>query len=971
MDPLSIISPSLPLVRCQAAYSEQMQAIGGTPPYTWTRILGSFPTGVSLSLAGLLSAALGAVPNNAVGFYSFRLQVQDAAAATAVMDYILEVAPAAYGRVPEFLLDNRLYNLVARYLLDTTSREKTELHFFRSFLAALGETFVHLDRDIKCEAWGGSDVSLRDALDQLLVATGTAVKTIEGILPDGSGNFDMVPGTGITLTPQPNGLMVSATSTGGPIDVLKAEAAVIPGGTMTLNLTTSDFLAELWVKTSGSTYNLVGNTPAYGGKYLLNDIAALSGGMVGMAVGEIPGPGTPVVHVAWSDGVNIMLARFDALTLELLEKVTLAPGALTVPPLVMVTADAKVVVAYMLAPQLFYGVLNPADYTDFTAPAYMNPPQLMGGGPYAPNSNGKLVGAVSLLFVSGEAYIGCKQAGVAQISYFDTSTPSTTGGLLGAFLPPGGGTPGDILDIVLEVFNSVAYVIDTDAAAPGNLRLWYFSVPFGLPSLSTVVLHNSGAAPCTSYRSAAGIVGASVPNPGSKAHKAVFLFEDMSVTPNRADLFTVYTDQVEPASWPPAPAAAVQVVRTESCNPNVSAFLKWWDGVPRGNDLLYVESTLSPLLDDFDGQINRIMFTLDRDVTEATTGFDIEERNWIVPAFTSQTGPSTRDLRIFMSRDLYLAVETSFSNEALYIEFDSITHILTAYNNSPFTWDLMLVAIEEATLPYPPNLMVACWQLAQALRNYFIDNSYYPSASSNPPGPGGVQGVIWSETEAGTTMTGGAVLYPTYYTVVPGTWDLVGGTVAQAEYYSVGAPGASLEHWAVFRYVSNPGAILAAEVAISAVVGAAIPAPGVYNLVQLDAIMGSPGWPALYSGAPYDRYTFFCFVDPASATYRLGWFSMNYIHDAQVFGPAPTGGEFNLPFTELFTVAIDQVPNVSLDFVISRYCRAAEVQVNGIEYYQGIDWGFGATMDTIEYFNTSPGGYVLHAGDRVAIKYYV
>jgi Putative Ig domain len=52
---LSITTASLPNGMVNTAYSQTLQATGGTPPYTWTVSPGSLPAGLSLSTAGLIS----------------------------------------------------------------------------------------------------------------------------------------------------------------------------------------------------------------------------------------------------------------------------------------------------------------------------------------------------------------------------------------------------------------------------------------------------------------------------------------------------------------------------------------------------------------------------------------------------------------------------------------------------------------------------------------------------------------------------------------------------------------------------------------------------------------------------------------------------------------------------------------------------------------------------------------------------
>jgi hypothetical protein len=75
MDPLSIISKSLPTVETLQAYSEDLQAIGGVPPYTWSLVggFGSLPTGMLLSASGTLSAPVSTILESQVGTYNFRL----------------------------------------------------------------------------------------------------------------------------------------------------------------------------------------------------------------------------------------------------------------------------------------------------------------------------------------------------------------------------------------------------------------------------------------------------------------------------------------------------------------------------------------------------------------------------------------------------------------------------------------------------------------------------------------------------------------------------------------------------------------------------------------------------------------------------------------------------------------------------------------------------------------------------------
>jgi hypothetical protein len=81
IDPTSglvITTAILPNGRVDAAYQQQLQASGGSPPYGWAVIAGALPDGITLSADGVLSGT----PSTAGG-YNFTVEVTDAAGATA------------------------------------------------------------------------------------------------------------------------------------------------------------------------------------------------------------------------------------------------------------------------------------------------------------------------------------------------------------------------------------------------------------------------------------------------------------------------------------------------------------------------------------------------------------------------------------------------------------------------------------------------------------------------------------------------------------------------------------------------------------------------------------------------------------------------------------------------------------------------------------------------------------------------
>ena len=86
---LAITPPSLPNATVNSAYSASLAAAGGTAPYSWSRVSGSLPTGLSLSRSGVISG----IPTMA-GTFSFAVRVTDSSspALTATKTFSITVS---------------------------------------------------------------------------------------------------------------------------------------------------------------------------------------------------------------------------------------------------------------------------------------------------------------------------------------------------------------------------------------------------------------------------------------------------------------------------------------------------------------------------------------------------------------------------------------------------------------------------------------------------------------------------------------------------------------------------------------------------------------------------------------------------------------------------------------------------------------------------------------------------------------
>jgi len=96
--PLTIVTTSLPDAHNGKAYSFGLQAISGTPPYSWSTASGSPPGGLSLSAGGVISGTPSTVAGDTT--VSFTVQVADSAAQqhTAVQALSIVVRAGSLGR---------------------------------------------------------------------------------------------------------------------------------------------------------------------------------------------------------------------------------------------------------------------------------------------------------------------------------------------------------------------------------------------------------------------------------------------------------------------------------------------------------------------------------------------------------------------------------------------------------------------------------------------------------------------------------------------------------------------------------------------------------------------------------------------------------------------------------------------------------------------------------------------------------
>jgi len=103
----SITTDAIPNVLRGSPYSVQLAATGGATPYTWSKVAGSFPSGISLSLSGLIAGT----STGATGSYSVTVRCSDAAGYSATRTYVFALNPSVSGSIEIHLLTYCNFNL--------------------------------------------------------------------------------------------------------------------------------------------------------------------------------------------------------------------------------------------------------------------------------------------------------------------------------------------------------------------------------------------------------------------------------------------------------------------------------------------------------------------------------------------------------------------------------------------------------------------------------------------------------------------------------------------------------------------------------------------------------------------------------------------------------------------------------------------------------------------------------------------
>lgn len=101
---IAITTGELPGGTAGQSYSTRLTAVGGSPPYSWTRTSGSLPNGLSLNSSTGTISGTPSVP----GTFSFTIQARDTVGRTATKSFSIAVAPAPLEVVTGALLDGTI-----------------------------------------------------------------------------------------------------------------------------------------------------------------------------------------------------------------------------------------------------------------------------------------------------------------------------------------------------------------------------------------------------------------------------------------------------------------------------------------------------------------------------------------------------------------------------------------------------------------------------------------------------------------------------------------------------------------------------------------------------------------------------------------------------------------------------------------------------------------------------------------------
>ena len=97
--PISILPPTLPDATRLVPYFQQITASGGTAPYSYSRLTGNLPAGITISSTGVISGTTTAAPGN----YSFTVQALDAKGAPGTQPYTITVRCSDFVITPSAL----------------------------------------------------------------------------------------------------------------------------------------------------------------------------------------------------------------------------------------------------------------------------------------------------------------------------------------------------------------------------------------------------------------------------------------------------------------------------------------------------------------------------------------------------------------------------------------------------------------------------------------------------------------------------------------------------------------------------------------------------------------------------------------------------------------------------------------------------------------------------------------------------